>query len=393
VAPLKIFVGSSSDSEQFAKWVKIILERGGGVEVKGWWDGLFKVSRTYIQTLEELLLWADASVFIFSEDDHLTQRGDAVWAPRDNVVFEYGMFLAGQKRGSAAFAKLGNPAIPSDLGGVIHLRLKKIDDEESFIDENDAEVYRWIEPVKRGHKSSTTVPPLTGIGHENLGTLGESIVAAVGKSIRYLINRSTSPQLEPEYWESLIRDEINNLSMGDALWAICGAKNYELPEVCEYLNENIALAERGVSVHRLYVAPHGQFEDRELEVIETHLEWAEKLGDKFKVGVLVGKGDCKRLLEMELPQRFGMVLTRRRDEWRAHIHFPDPQDKEKQVGWLFGEEVVVLILRMLFEDTARRARRRGVPDSVTNDIREKLNEPGYVRKESLWRQGKPKPRL
>lgn len=393
MAQPKVFIGSSSVSERFARWVKIILERVGGVEVKGWWGeddkDLFGAGRTYYEILQELLSWADASIFIFSEDDHLTQRGDGVWAPRDNVVFEYGMFVAMQKTGNAVFARLGNPAIPTDLGGVIPLSLKKIDDEESFKHENDAVVRRWINTVKREHKDIITVPPVTGIRHENLETFGESIVAAVASAISNLIDRAPVPQLEPDYWESLIRDEIKELKPGDTLWAICGKKNYKLPEVCDYLNKNIALAENGVFVHRLYVAPFGKFDVEELEVIETHLEWAGKLGDKFQVGVLIGEKDCKKLLELKLPHRFGMVLTRHGDEpWRAHIHFPDPDDGNNQVGWLFGQEVIVLVLRMLFEDTARRAKRRGVPDAVMNDIKERLYESGYHRNECLRRRPK-----
>jgi hypothetical protein len=304
------------------------------------------------------------------------------------------MFFAAQGGENAGLAKVGNPAILSDLHGVKYITLEKHDDTATFIEANRVEVLKWIEFVKKNHERIPTVPPVTQIKHEHLRAFGASIVGSTEKAVRHLIHYAYMAQLESEYWDSLVRDETSKLRSGDALWAICGAKNYELKDVCRYMNENIDLARRGVSVRRLYVAPEGTFEARELEVIETHLEWAGELGDDFKVGVLVGKDDCKKLLEMKLPHRFGMVLTRRGDSsWKAHIHYPDPEDANKQVGWLFGEEAIVLKLRMLFEDIAWKAdrERERVLPAVLRDIKEKLHKPGYVRQQWLWRSGETRP--
>ncbi len=361
-----------------------------GLEVKGWWENdMFRAGRTVIEELLEVVSGSDASIFLFTEDDQVTRKGATAWAPRGNVVFEYGMFAAAQGRENAVMAKLGNPAMPADLAGIIPIKLEKAGDEDSFIQSNFGEVEKWIKPVKENHELRLrfpAVPPVSQISNEYLRSFGASIVGSTEKAMRHLIHQACIPQLEREYWDSLIRTELDNLKNGDALWAICGAKNYELKDVCRYMNENIELARSGGYVHRLYVAPNGEFDDEELEVIETHLAWAEELGDNFKVGVLVGKEDCERLLELKLPDRFGLVLTRHGAQpWKAHVHYPDPQDKKRQVGWLFDEEAIVLKLRMLFEDIAWKAQRDGVPAAVNDAIKDRLYRSGYMRKELLWR--------
>jgi hypothetical protein len=402
---LKVFVGSSKEAKGYAQSIKKILKDVGGVEVKGWWDkDAFKYGLTNIESLLKAVSETDASVFVFSEDVHVTQRGEAAWGPRDNVVFEHGMFVAVQGRENVGLARVGTPTILSDLGGVKYIDLEKIDDKYSFIKRNRKEVRKWIEAVKKNHTlrlQSPVVPPVTRITNEHLKSFGASIVSSTKTAIESLIYLASIPRPEPRYWRFLIEREISGLKSGDALWAICGEKNYDLDVVYRYLNENIALARSGVSVHRLYVAPEGKFKDREWDVIDSHLKWAKwakkrgklKKGGSFKVGVLVGKDACAELLELNLPQQFGMVLTRLNDSWKAHIHYPDYPDKDSQVGWVFEDEVIVLKLRTLFEDISRRAERIGITTDVQEAMRRELSKPGFVREKRLWQQGQRRPVL
>jgi hypothetical protein len=171
---------------------------------------------------------------------------------------------------------------------------------------------------------------------------------------------------------------------------MCGGKNYLLPEVYQYLNENIELArDRGVQVHRLYVAPDDSFYEREWEVIEAHLEWAEKLRPFFKVGVLMGKPDCAELLELELPHKFGLVLTKHKGLWEARIHY-GLNDRE-QGGWKFHQEAIVLKLRKLFEDISQKAERIGIPTTVREAMSQEMERLSGRRERRLWRYGQDRP--
>ena len=155
------------------------------------------------------------------------------------------------------------------------------------------------------------------------------------------------------------------------------------------LNENVYLAtQKNVSVHRLYVAPHDDFIDREWEVIEAHLTWAEKIPN-FNVGVLIGEADCEKLLELELPRRFGMVLTNHKGLWKSRIHYG--LDKGKQGGWEFREEAIILKQRKIFEDLAQHATRIGIPPSLCERIQREIGKLGNQKESWLWRFGQERP--
>lgn len=88
----KLFIGSSKEGLPVARAVQGQLEYDP-VEVICWGDGLFGLSKTTIESLEDLLTKFDYALMIFSPDDRLWFRGVEQHSPRDNVVFELGLFF------------------------------------------------------------------------------------------------------------------------------------------------------------------------------------------------------------------------------------------------------------------------------------------------------------
>lgn len=89
-----------------------------------WTDGVFKPSRGTMESLEAKLTAVDFAVAIFSADDSVKSRGDKKFAPRDNTVFELGLFAGaiGRERSFFAVPRGGQVKIPSDLAGITSLR-------------------------------------------------------------------------------------------------------------------------------------------------------------------------------------------------------------------------------------------------------------------------------
>jgi predicted nucleotide-binding protein len=59
---------------------------------------------------------------VFSEDDPLEgPAGEA--APRDNVVFEAGVFIGTKGATNCLIVRVGNAKMPADLGGTIYVSL------------------------------------------------------------------------------------------------------------------------------------------------------------------------------------------------------------------------------------------------------------------------------
>ena len=116
-----VFVGSSSESLKYAEATKRILEETGTLSVIYWKDlPVTAGSRVIIDMLTEAAEQQfDFAVFILSQDDVLTFRGESTSAPRDNVVFEVGLFIGALGRGKVFLIApdKGKLKEPSDLGG------------------------------------------------------------------------------------------------------------------------------------------------------------------------------------------------------------------------------------------------------------------------------------
>lgn len=119
----RMFVACAAESLPVAKAIQRHFQDSDLV-VEIWADGVFKPSRGTMESLEAKLGSADFSVAIFSADDKVQSRGQEKVAPRDNTVFELGLFAGaiGRDRSFFAVPKGIDLKIPSDLAGITSLR-------------------------------------------------------------------------------------------------------------------------------------------------------------------------------------------------------------------------------------------------------------------------------
>lgn len=80
----------------------------------------FELSATYIESLEKVSHEADFAVLVLTPDDVTTSREAEKLAPRDNVVFELGLFIGslGRERCFLVHEQRPDLKLPSDLLGV-----------------------------------------------------------------------------------------------------------------------------------------------------------------------------------------------------------------------------------------------------------------------------------
>jgi predicted nucleotide-binding protein len=88
-----------------------------------WTDGVFQASRSSIYALEQAAQSADFAVLVLSPDDTVVSRGSERTAPRDNVVFELGLFIGalGHERTFIVRPRGVELKVPTDLLGVTPL--------------------------------------------------------------------------------------------------------------------------------------------------------------------------------------------------------------------------------------------------------------------------------
>lgn len=121
-----LFLGCSSEALPLATAIKDGLA-ADKIDVRVWNDGLFGPSSITLDILLEAAKAADFAALIFGADDYVVSRGKEMNAPRDNVVFELGLFM-GQLDRERAFVISGSQDIkvPSDLLGLTHIRSKAV---------------------------------------------------------------------------------------------------------------------------------------------------------------------------------------------------------------------------------------------------------------------------
>ncbi len=88
-----LFVGSSNEGLDVAREVEFHLQ--DVTEVTIWNEGLgiFKLGNSYLESLINSLDNFDFAILILTPDDLVTSRDISSQGPRDNVMFELGLFM------------------------------------------------------------------------------------------------------------------------------------------------------------------------------------------------------------------------------------------------------------------------------------------------------------
>ncbi len=118
-----IFVGSSTEALKEATWVSDSLNRRPIVS-QLWTKGIFQLSKTTIEDLMQTAMKSDFAALFLTPDDMTASRGKKKSSPRDNAVFELGLFMGalGRERAFIVTPKGVDLKLPTDLLGMTHVQ-------------------------------------------------------------------------------------------------------------------------------------------------------------------------------------------------------------------------------------------------------------------------------
>ncbi len=123
-----LFIGSSSEQLHIAKAVGAAIPNEAA-SVTLWSHGVFGASSFPVDDLETQLGISDFALLVAGPDDQVTSRGDHSGAPRDNVIFELGLFMGALSR-SRTFLLMPKGLkvkIPTDLLGLTRIQFDPSD--------------------------------------------------------------------------------------------------------------------------------------------------------------------------------------------------------------------------------------------------------------------------
>ena len=120
-----LFVGCSTEALPVAQTIQSALAHDP-IVAKVWTDDVFEASSFPIESLEREWHKVDFAVLVLSPDDKVISRNITHNAPRDNIVFELGLFMGalGHSRTFLVYPHGIDTKIPTDLKGITALTYK-----------------------------------------------------------------------------------------------------------------------------------------------------------------------------------------------------------------------------------------------------------------------------
>jgi predicted nucleotide-binding protein len=123
-----LFIGWAAENVKIAEEIQLKL-KFANINVQIWTDGVFGPSGIPIEDLLNTVDNSDFAAFLLEPNDVVTSRGNESDAPRDNTIFELGLFMGKLHRERTFLIKEHNAQIkiPTDLLGItpITYRLKE----------------------------------------------------------------------------------------------------------------------------------------------------------------------------------------------------------------------------------------------------------------------------
>lgn len=116
---VRLFIISSVENLHIARGIQNAFEHDP-FNVTLWTDGVFKVANYTLQSLENAVDSSDFAIAVAHADDLAIVRGQDWPVPRDNVIFELGLFMGrlGRERAILMEPREEKVKLPSDLAGV-----------------------------------------------------------------------------------------------------------------------------------------------------------------------------------------------------------------------------------------------------------------------------------
>ena len=113
-----MFIGSSFEGKRIAETIQMALEYE--VHSTVWHQGVFGLSGGTLESLVSALDDYDFATLVLTADDLLEKRNASGRCPRDNVLFELGLFMGalGRSRTFIVHSRTTPPMLPTDLAGI-----------------------------------------------------------------------------------------------------------------------------------------------------------------------------------------------------------------------------------------------------------------------------------
>jgi predicted nucleotide-binding protein len=128
-----VFVGSSEEGLHIARAIGHSLRNDAEVNI--WDEGVFAPGQGFLEALVNAVERFDFAILVLTPDDLIESRTLTALAPRDNVMFELGLFMGrlGRSRTFVVASDDKDMKIPSDFAGVTMLTFQSHRNDDNIL--------------------------------------------------------------------------------------------------------------------------------------------------------------------------------------------------------------------------------------------------------------------
>lgn len=194
----RVFIGSSVESLDIARAIEEQLEHVADVNI--WKDDIFLPGESGLESLCNVVISYDFGIFVFSADDVTKTRSVTHSTPRDNVVFELGLFMGrlGRRRTFAVLDRTINLKLPSDLTGIANLTFARKPNLTSALSPVGSRIIKEIE--RQGSLERSPLDVFEGTTFAEILKWREAYMGTKSKLSYYLIeNRCSVDDLRHDF--------------------------------------------------------------------------------------------------------------------------------------------------------------------------------------------------
>jgi prolyl-tRNA editing enzyme YbaK/EbsC (Cys-tRNA(Pro) deacylase) len=263
---LKIFVASSLEAKDEDKFIRTILEENNIDAVT--WKDIFHSGEFNLDSLLNITQRVHGAIIISTCDDKIWYRGTESMAPRDNILFEMGLFIKalGTKHVALVFCKNEkgeSPKTPTDIQGLNVILFDKVKKAA-----NETHLEKWLHKFKQvSHPMYFHLNDALSILRENFHKIPESWIDEIKNYILQPFEEMSKGALLGEfslntnqYYDSiLIRLELANSDTKIRAVSLVAPDVWlHDPHQKRFFEFNVKAKKNGAIIQRLFIATDEQ---------------------------------------------------------------------------------------------------------------------------------------
>lgn len=266
--PPKIAIFSSAECLNVCEDLVVRWDRD--TESRIWATDIFAAGDITVEAIISTARLVDFAIFIFSCDDKIESRNKTYYAPRDNVIMEYGLCcgILGGNRAILLVEDRDDIKIPSNLNGITQIRFEK-----SNISPAANKLKSHFKKLGPSHSSNRIF--------DNRRIPGKRLFQHKGYYPISLIEGKNVPYLNKEIFEQSIEYLLNNTDDQLSALDLAFLRYDNLGHVEDLVGEDLQPAFRKLMEKYELIEFFENFEERKRNIFSNYIRLTNELGETF----------------------------------------------------------------------------------------------------------------